>query len=546
MAGKKRGSKKKSPRRQSSGLKDHRQQKKTLTPPLLNLPKLKLTSWPHTGVPECIWIAAVARETGSRGGPHVPLDVLDEFAPEGREIVDGRITRFAVVPEERRASAREALRSRAPAGLPEDLGHALSLYPECPAFWLFQDWREANELDADRGIAYLKELIESMIPARTSLSAELRMIPIARMAKNGKLRFGPAVETIELLPKYPTYLDAEDRAHVESFARSTWNILQQLDEDDRTEDWGRYFWRHSWEISDCDPTLGEAPVDDDEDLPSDESNGSATSEPTLPEVRARFLDILGTLGNDLRQLQLEAEIDTFDSEVHEVKLGLASRAFRLLNRFVSDPSLWTNEMAPHLVRSMVDERIVVAWLLKQDDPEMFERFKEYGRGKRKLLKLKLEELMDRDDLAAEDVSDLHKSVEAEINIDSMEEFLTIDLGGSFSGKNIRQMAQETDLADLYSLSYQPLSSEAHGEWGSLAMFDLGHCGNPLHNYHRIGRFDTSGRGYIHIGWVRIALGLAEETIADLFDSIGLDTRPLFERCHDAMDEAIQERPKTAA
>jgi len=74
-------------------------------------------------------------------------------------------------------------------------------------------------------------------------------------------------------------------------------------------------------------------------------------------------------------------------------------------------------MAPHLIRSLVDERIVVAWLLKRDDPEMYRAFKDYGAGKRKLYKLKLEGLMDADGAEAddrEDVRELHKRLEAEV------------------------------------------------------------------------------------------------------------------------------------
>jgi Family of unknown function (DUF5677) len=472
--------------------------------------------------------------------------VLESFVPaEEADVLDGRISRFSLVPHEGRA---EALREHAPYGIPDGLGHALSQYPDCPALWLFEDWLAESDCDRDRGIAYLTELIRPMIPSRDSHSAELRLMVLARRTKAGKLHMARDIETAQLLSKYPTYLDHDGRAQVESFARASWNGLVGITDDGAVavHEWSRYFWRRSYEISPC--TSAESEIDSDElgefdeenELPEGDDVGVPDAEPSLADLRGTFTEAMRHLGDDLRQLQSEAELDTFRSATDEVKLGLASRAFRLLRNFLLTPLWWSNEMAPHLIRSLVDERIVVAWLLKRDDPELFRAYKDYGAGKRKLYKLKLEELMDAEGPEGdegEDIRKLHSRLEQEVNQDTMEEFLEIDLGGTFSGKNIREMAKETDLADLYSLSYQPLSTESHGEWGSLIMFDLDHCGNPLHLYHRLGRFDTDGHSYIHLGWARTAADLAEDIVTEIFASIGLDAEPAFVRFHESVAAA---------
>lgn len=169
--------------------------------------------------------------------------------------------------------------------------------------------------------------------------------------------------------------------------------------------------------------------------------------------------------------------------------------------------------------------------------------KDYGVGKRKL---QLEDLMDREDISTNESDEaLHKRLEAEVNQDVMEEFVKIDVGGSFSGKNIRQMAQDAGLAELYSLSYQPLSTEAHGEWGSLIAFDLRHCGNPLHRYHRLGTSDTSPEVIVHLGWVRTAFALARDAIPDIFTSYGHDVEPIFEECLERLNQSTS-RPASRA
>jgi hypothetical protein len=438
--------KKKGSGRSNSSLVDHRRHKKTLTPPLMQLPKMVMTSWMHDGLPECVWIAAVNQEANSRSAAHGPLDVLDPFVPaEETDVLDGRVSRFALIPSEFRAEARAALRMHAPYGLPDGLGHALAQYPECPALWLYQDWLAESDLDPDRGIDYLAELVRPMIPSRDSYSAELRLMVLGRRAKAGKFSMAPDIETAEMLSKYPTFLDSRDRARVESFARASWNGLIGITDDGKVAvaEWGQYFWRRSYEISPCssveseiDPNELDEIVDENE-LPEGDDVGVSDAEPSLTDFRRAFAEAMSHLGDDLRQLQIEGDLDTFNATTDEVKLGLASRAFRLLRNFLLTPLWWSNEMAPHLIRSLIDERIVVAWLLKRDDPELFRAFKDYGAGKRKLYKLKLEELMDGEGPEGgerEDVRELHARLEQEVNQDTMEEFLQIDLGGTFSGK----------------------------------------------------------------------------------------------------------------
>jgi hypothetical protein len=64
-----------------------------------------------------------------------------------------------------------------------------------------------------------------------------------------------------------------------------------------------------------------------------------------------------------------------------------------------------------------------------------------------LFKLQIEQLMDRDEVSTnEDDETLHRRLEADVNQDVIEEFATIDVGGTFSGKNIREMARDSGLA----------------------------------------------------------------------------------------------------
>lgn len=557
MAKKGRGGKRKR-KRGSSSLGDHQRQEKTLVPPLKQLPQMQEVSWTHEGLPDILWLAAVEQETGHLPAAHQPLDALDEFVPEGTQILDGRLSRFALIPEARRAEARGALIERAAWGLPDALGHALALYPDCPAAWLYEEWAEENSADPEIGAGYLKRLVAPLLDPKGPESSRLRLMVLARYVKHGKVHVPPDSEFVTLMPKYPYGLDEEERRIAESLGRAMWNGFFQMDDESIGQSWAEYFWRHSWHISQCEPWesfRGYMPAEVADGLDEDDSKGDedaspqqAAEMPSLPELCRAFSAAVAELGKQLRVLADRCEVDLYEPTPDEVKLGLASRHLRLLQRFVEDFRLWTAQMGPHLARSMIDTRIVTGWLLKKNNPELYGRFKEYGIGKRKLFKLQIEEFIDNDDFEGyEGLEAIHRRLEAEVNVDKMEEFQTIDLGGGFSGKNIREMAIEAGLKDLYVLNFQPYSTEVHGEWGSLMAFDLEPCGNPLHRHHRRPAFGFGDRDrVVHPGWVRHLCSLAWESIDEIFGSYGLDVDPPFEACLEAFSAAMGSGDRTEA
>jgi hypothetical protein len=596
-------------KRLNASLQDHERHRKKLTPPLMTLPNLKPTAWPSDTMPDFLWLAALADDLGP-GAVHEALDLLDEFMPESEEpaeaeaseageaevgareaeasqaagvpepgasategngsdegrptlvatILDGRLSTFSLLPGERRTEARAALRERAPWTLPDHLGHALSLYPECPAGWLYDDWRGEHAVDPEVGLPYLKGLVGPIIDPRGVRSTRLRMLALARWVKHGRFLVTADSEIPGLFSRYPDGLSEDNQRKAESFARAAWNALAPAGAASGAHEWVAYFWHQGWKISPCQPE-GEMPSFEDEeggeDAPgasvteqarsssatSKEAGGDGASEDegaSVYEARQGFLAAVSRFGQTLRQRQEQADLDLYDPTVDEVRLGLASRQFRLLLRMVEDPNLWAADLAPHVFRSLIDTRITTAWLLQQDDPEMFVRFKEYGVGKRKLYKLKVEELMDSEGFPDdEELKRLHRRLEAEVNVDRLEEFQTIDIGGTFSGKSMRDMAREAGLERLYDFQYQPLSTEAHGEWGSLMVRDLRPCGNPLHRYHRLGVFDTSRGRVVDMLWVNQAFVVACGGIEAIFDSYGINIADAIDRCAEEMTAAVQ-------
>jgi hypothetical protein len=193
---------------------------------------------------------------------------------------------------------------------------------------------------------------------------------------------------------------------------------------------------------------------------------------------------------------------------------------------------------------MVDTRILLAWLIAKDDPQLFERFKSFGSGRLKLHKLHLEDFVEAEELQGEFEGYLDY-LEGRVNRETLEEFQAVDLGGNFAGVSIREMAIQADLKRLYDLDYAPLSAELHGEWQSLEEWDLAVSDDPLHQGHHFGAFSFAREG-VAIQIVGHAYYLMADAVGEAFASLGLDVSPEIETCADAFTAAIRQAREEAS
>jgi hypothetical protein len=180
------------------------------------------------------------------------------------------------------------------------------------------------------------------------------------------------------------------------------------------------------------------------------------------------------------------------------------------------------EHGSSITRALLEARIVLKWLFQRDDPELFSKFKNYGRGRIKLLKLHLEEYRD----SLKDPSpDLDKHIEyldALVNQDIWEEFQDISIEGNFAGIDTRKMAEQVGLLSEYRLLFAPASASVHGEWAALDQYVLTACENPLHRHHRIPRADL----HVRLGpeLVDSAIAIASQLVDDYMHAFTDDGR----------------------
>ena len=167
--------------------------------------------------------------------------------------------------------------------------------------------------------------------------------------------------------------------------------------------------------------------------------------------------------------------------VHEVVGGLLARQATLAAELALNPSTWNAHSAPLILRSMVENCITIAWILKDPD-ERSKEFIAYGLGLENLLL----------DHAKADLREADADPDKDQTIEAWEQwlngqrytFLTEVNVGSWSG-DLRKMAEEVGLIELHRNDYARWSSTTHNMWHHVVRFNLQYCTNPLHGYHRV-------------------------------------------------------------
>lgn len=512
-------------------LQDHRRQGKRFVPPLMQFDNLTQVSWYREMLPDFLWIALMMGRRSDWRAVYEALTVVDRFLPAGDRIADGRLSSFALVPEPNRAAARKALRHETPHALPTAFGHALRLFPKCPAVWLYADSPEHSEPDPTVGLPLLRSLIEDNADKSGVRSTRLRMAAISRMVTHGKfVHTGDSL--MQMVPRYPSGLIEEDQRTVESLMRAMWGTLFGIEvEDDRSAlDWAHEFWQRSRSLVPCEVKANESTVP-----VSEVSDGPLDPEPMiqLSELRA-LLSAARALGAKLRAAQLAAFAAPADDHTAAVLFGMASRMYRLVLDFLDRPSSWAPATASFYLRPLVETRIVSAWLGKKDDPLLIEAYREHGLGNLKLLREHIKADFGED--ADGDAREFLASLDHRVNLE-LEDWAQPVNVGAFSDTTIRKMAIECDLKRVYDLTFAPMSSENHGEWPSVRDNDTTVCSEPLHGRHRVGSFVGSPHT-IGPQAIASALKIAEDGIVDIFAIYGIDVAGEFAPVWEAFDAAM--------
>ena len=132
------------------------------------------------------------------------------------------------------------------------------------------------------------------------------------------------------------------------------------------------------------------------------------------------------------------------------------------------------------LRTLLECFVTLAYLAKEDLPQLWESYRIYGAGQAKLAFLKL------DDAEAAPAYIGVDTLNSLANEDMWQEFISMDLG-HWDRSNLRTLSEKAGVKQEYDKFYPWTSTYAHGHWAALRDSVFIVCGNPLHRLHRIPR-----------------------------------------------------------
>lgn len=473
---------------QASGpMAGHVRQGRRYLPQLAATGVLHIADWVRDDLPDLIWPALVLahRSTNAardfvRWQTAVQDDLRGDIHPAIlAEGLDGRLTsldRLSRVHPAAEASVKQ--RAMQFDLLPDPVVSVLETYPERPAMWLVEGSVGPPGQD---DIDLLAEALVGVI-RDGHREAVVKCLRIWSAVQAGTFRSD--APTIELLKRYPK--DPRSRSRADSVVRASWGAAKGalLHEDssrfDESIKWAKVFWGINSMTSRC--VRGR-----------DTDDGAAEDTPTPSNVASSPVDDPAADGEHLQQFAMDlvssyvqaletAPSRLYDQERQEVHAGLVSRVGREVITVLGCPDLWCVEHGSHVARSLVEARIYLQWMARQD-PTIYRQFQEYGAGKAKLYARIMDEAPGEARIWGFD--DAIEELDRLSHNDDVIDHRIVDTGDSFAGKSIRTMANECGLLDLYRHAYYISSGVMHSEWWSVETHAMERCRNVLHRCHLI-------------------------------------------------------------
>ncbi|NVM97010.1 DUF5677 domain-containing protein [Arthrobacter wenxiniae] len=537
------------PNQHSGPMAGHVRKGRVFKTPLASTGMLAVGNWIKDDFPDLLWPALVMAEQGDdsfRQFVKWQKAVQEGLSHHGEvrwvaEMLDGRLSHLAALavrfPDAFEIAVEEANRHGLLSG---GVRSALASYPYLPAPWLVGDIEVAPPKESD-----LELIHDALLSVLRDGHREALLKCFRTWSAVHAGTFSADARTVELLKDYPG--DLANRGASDSLVRASWGahkaILQVDDPNhfDEATKWARVFWGANSMTSGC---IRKGDVDSPDDGPTESPGGepdgqaasAVRSDQTVPtsmpaggeNLRGFTMDVMSSFVEALET----APAHLYENERQEVISGLVSRAGRDVIAVLGAPDLWCMEHGAHIGRMLVETKIYLHWMARQD-PAIYRQFQEYGAGKAKLYARISDELPDdaRTEGFRESIDELQRLSRNHDVLDHR----TVDTRDTFAeGKSIRAMADEAGLLDFYRQAYSLASGVAHSEWWSVETHAMEPCLNVLHGMHLIPSLSLNPGGNVELAtsWVeqfyslvRTGLGILgtdEDTVMAAFAWVNAD------------------------
>jgi len=468
-------------------------------------------------LPDLLWPVLTLSELGTheavrfvRWQEAVQTDLAGQAEPSFlAECLDGRLTGLDRLVSQVPA-AKCSIKERAAEWgiLPGSVAKALASYPLRPAEWLTDvEMTPPGQPEVDRLVKAVLEVLKD-----GHREAIIKCLYIWSAVQAGT--FSTDAETIALLKDYPN--DEDTRSQADAVVRASWGahrgwfLHKNPDHFAESIKWAKVFWGANSMTTGC---LRKRDIADDE-VDADMSGNSRGAEPGAPglaseDFRQRAMDLMSSYVEAVETTPSRL----YDQEREEVHTGLVSRAAREVTTALGAPDLWCSEHGSHVGRTLVEVRILLQWMSRQDQETVYRKYQDFGAGKAKLYSLIAKETPR--DWFITGVADAVEQIKRASHNDDIFDHRVVDISSTFAdGKSLREMANECGLLDLYRHAYQLESGVAHSEWWSVEIHAMERCLNVLHRGHLIPSLSLSAGGNEELArsWIVALYGLMRASL----------------------------------
>lgn len=223
--------------------------------------------------------------------------------------------------------------------------------------------------------------------------------------------------------------------------------------------WNKDFWKECWENTGCNIRTPHEP-------------SALAHRATTKALLELYEKVTGYFHETLEGTSVDAR--------HDGAFGLV--LYGIYNAIaLSNGDIAFRAEARIILRTLVETFVTLKYLSFKDDPTIWTQYRNYGAGQAKLSFLK--------HITADDVPEYVNLEELEMhaNADMWMEFQDINLG-AWDNKNLRVMAQESGIKDIYDKYYDCPSGFVHANWSAVRDTTFELCLNPLHRFHRVASF----------------------------------------------------------
>jgi len=318
--------------------------------------------------------------------------------------------------------------------------------------------RHLAEPEPEKHWQILAEAVSECFDHQSEEATDCRWLKIIYKIAIGKVILPENME--ESVQEYIDYPNRGDMKSVRPSIRAMEMAFRGGDSGlDDPEPWNKDFWKECWEKTSCQIREPRRPS------PFSHRTTTKALLELYKSVTEHFHMTLSGTGVDVRH---DGAFGLVLYGVYTaVSLSRGDIAFRAEARII--------------LRTLIESYITLKYLSFKDDQTIWTQYRNYGSGQTKLSFLK--------HITSDDVPDYVSLEELEMhaNCDMWMEFQDINLG-AWDNKNLRAMANEAGIKDIYDKYYDWPSGFVHGNWSAVRDTTFELCLNPLHLFHRVASF----------------------------------------------------------